>query len=160
MAKSIQDIVRQANKRIEKIKEFGMQPITLKSPANIIEKFVEPKGTSREGQIKTWAQVRLEYDGISMREYENAVREFLQGEYGGQTYVKGAFEYYKNNVVNQMTEMGYDDLEINRLEKLSKKDFISAIDYASEMASRDRIEKGDSGSFYQYIIDYLDNKGE
>ena len=157
---SFQKKVQQANRRIARIKEAGLQPITLKSPADLIERFVERKGTSREGELKTWAQVRLEYDNITKEEYEKSISEFLESDYGKQTYFKEAVNYYSERIINQLIEAGYDDEDISRLYNLPKKEFIKMVERASELAKADKDSGGSSNSFYYYLFQYNDEQDE
>lgn len=156
---SFQKKVQQANRRIERIKDAGMQPITLKSPANIIERFVEKKGTSKEGRIKSWKQVSLEYGKeITKEEYEQSIEDFLNSYYGKQTYFNEAYKYYSERIIDQLIEEGYDNEEISRLYNLPKKEFIDKINEAHEKAKNDKDSGGSSNSFYYYLFQYSDEK--
>lgn len=158
---SFEQKLKAANIRIRRIKEAGMQPITLKSPADIIRNYVEKKGTSQEGEFKTWKQVKEKYgDKISQEEYEQAITEFLSGEYGQQTYFREAFAYYSERIITQLIEAGFEDEEISKLYNLPKRAFIEAIEKASLRAKEDKDMGGSSNSFYYYIYQYLDTKEE
>lgn len=157
---SFQKKIQQANKRIERIKEAGLQPITLKSPADLIEKFVERKGTSREGELKTWGQVKSEFDNITREEYEKSITDFLESDYGKQTYFKEAVNYYSERIINQLIESGYDEEDISRLYKLPKREFIKLVERASELAKSDKDSGGSSNSFYYYLFQYNDEQDD
>lgn len=159
MASSISQIIRNANKRIQHIKDAGMEPITLKSPANVIEKFIEPKGTSREGLFKTWSQVREEFDDITKLEWEEIMLNFLGGKYGKQTSFSDALDYNVERA-ELIVEMFADEDYLKKFYKLSKREKVNLIRDAGEAA--DFAEKNGhpygSGYFYHYIYDYLDTK--
>lgn len=158
MAKSIQELVRQANRRIDRIKSIGMQPVTLKSPADSIRIYIEEKGTSREGQFKTWAQIRLEHSDITIEKYEKDIKDFLLSSYGEQTTVRGSFNYYRESVINHLQESNYfEDIDVERLYRLPKQEFIELINNAHQAGAEAKDKGGSSDSFYYYIYDYLDN---
>lgn len=158
MAKDFNSMIKNANKRIETIKEYGMQPITLKSPADKIRRFIEPKGTSMEGQFKTYAEVRSDNPSITREEYENVIKSFLDSPYGSQTYFSEAFKYYEK-IINQLEEIEmFEEQDIKNMQKLSRREFIEMVEKAGELSNAERKEYGTSGSFYEYIYQYLEER--
>lgn len=152
---NINDIINQVNKDIKEIKEFGLQPVTLKSPANIIEKFIEPKGTSREGEFKTYEQYISEHGYISQEEYNNYVMNFI-ADYHSQLYLEGAIDYQVKAVIHSLEDRVSDDFMAS-LETMSKEDLIDLIREAGEAANEAVRNGGYSDIFYYYLEQFRDN---
>ena len=152
---NINDILKQVNQDIKEIKEFGLQPVTLKSPANIIEKFIEPKGTSREGEFKTYEQYISEYGYISQEEYNNYVMNFI-ADYHSQLYLEGAIEYQAQAVLNSLEGRVSDDL-LSKIETMSREDLIDLIREAGEAANEAVRNGAYSDIFYYYLEQFRDN---
>ena len=150
---NFKQILRQVNQDISEIKNFGLQPITLKSPANIIEKLIQPKGTSAEGEFKTYEQYISEYGYISEQEYSTYVMDFI-ADYHEQLNLKGAVDYQLKWALANLEGRVEDDV-FSRIETLTKEELIRLIQMAGEDANETVRNGGYSDIFYYFIEQYL-----
>lgn len=150
-----EEIINIANNDIREIKEFGLQPITLKSPANIIEKLIHPKGTSNEGEFMTYSEYINKFGYISKSEFYDSILEFISN-YSSQLNLEGAIDYQADIVLNKVDNKLSDDT-IYHLANMDKQDLIELIrmaGYAANVAVRNGAT---SDVFYYYIEQYIDN---
>lgn len=142
--------IKSINRRIQRIKDAGMRPVTITSAADIVERVVERKGTSKEGEFKSYKQVKLEIPSITREEYENIIKEFISSDYGKQTY------YYES--VNRTYQEGLarisgwsDNYQYTKefLSTLSKKDLIKFLrEFGDKMEDAKRLAKESSDYTY------------
>lgn len=151
--KTFQDVIEDVNRNIREIKEFGLQPVTLKAPANIIEKFIEPKGTSSEGEFKTYDQYVEEYGYITEEEYETYVASFIV-EYTDQLTLEGAIKWQAEAILDRL-EGNIDEYYYDQLANLDRADLVEIIQKAG-MATNEAVRNGfESSIFYHYLIQYM-----
>lgn len=145
--------IKNVNRRIANIKKHGLIPITLKSPADLIENFIHPKGTGIEGEFKSRKQYMFEHGYISKEEYENTIMGFIN-EYEEQLNTRGALRYQAERVLSSLENAGmYDD----RLDNMTPAQIIKMIQVVGE-ATNDKKRAGyDSSSFYYLLTAYLDD---
>lgn len=149
------EYVENINKSIREIKEFGLQPITLKSPANIIEKFIEPKGTKTEGEFKTYDQYVEEYGYITEEEYQSYIRNFI-GEYENQLNLTGAIKWQSEAILERLDGV-LDEDYYEMVAGMDRADLIEMIQKAG-MSTNEAVRSGyDSSVFYYYLIQYIDD---
>lgn len=149
------EYVENINKSIREIKEFGLQPVTLKSPANIIEKFIEPKGTKNEGEFKTYDQYIEEYGYITEEEYQSYIRNFI-GEYENQLNLTGAIKWQSEAILERLDGV-LDEDYYEMVAGMDRADLIEMIQKAG-MSTNEAVRSGyDSSVFYYYLIQYIDD---
>lgn len=134
--------IRNINKRIKRIKSFGLTPVTLKSPADIIEKIVNQKGTGTEGLIMTYQEAQFtalheRNEQLTLEDYNDSLRTFMEG-YENQTYVQGAInEAYRvgkeiikwiyNPEINKKLNDPYVSSIIERIDTLNKRELVKLL---------------------------------
>ena len=156
-----QKLLKNVNRRIDRIKESGLQPVTLKTPADIIEQFVEKKGTSEEGRIKTYREYlksRGDNPIISEAEYMTKIKDFVFN-YDEQLTVYGNIRYQYESALAKMligNERGQiTDSLMDDLSKISKRDMIELIIRAGEETNTGVIRGDyDSEQFYYLLAKY------
>lgn len=121
------------NKRLQRIKDLGLTPITLKSPSDITEKFMYEKGTGKEGLIMSYDEARFmalntRNEQLTIEEYNHSIEVFMR-DFGEQTYVQGAVDRaYEIGI--KILDSVYDNPRIpitKDYEKLNKKDLINLL---------------------------------
>ena len=162
--------LRNLNLRIENIQKSGLQPVTLKSPADIIERFVNRKGTSAEGKIKTYNQyvrdeiksaerAKTEPKIVTKEEYQSLISSFVD-DYSDQLTVLGNLRYQARAIMHKMdvaiSKTAIDDDLYEKLSSLKKKDLIDLIKKAGEESNQGKKDGAyGSSEFYVLINRYL-----
>lgn len=162
------------NKRIQRIKEKGLTPITLKSPSDITQKFMYEKGTGKEGLIMSYNEASFmantRNETLTVEEYNKSIEVFMNS-YAEQTYVQGAYnEAYERakGVIHFISENINDINPDFDIDKLSKKDVVEMLKYAGERmnelkdAEQMNYKNGNSPTDFLDFIDqwYSEHKGE
>lgn len=122
------------NKRIKNIKAYGLTPITLKAPANIIEKIVSPKGTSNEGLIMSYKEASFiafnaRNERLTLDEYNRSLNIFMN-QYENQTYTAGAINAAYREGIKKL-EWIFDKFPefSEKVNELSEKDVVEMLNY-------------------------------
>ena len=147
--------VYNVNKRIGRIKEAGLQPITLKSPADLIEKFIHERGTSKEGLFKTYAEYVREYGYIDRELYYNIIEDFFN-VYENQLNVKGAMKYAAQRA-RHLLEDRYNNLDIDfDVEEISERELVDIVSKAGR-ETNERVKNGETSDIFYYLLEkYMD----
>lgn len=151
----IDNLIKGVNQSIEDIKSHGLQPITLKSPADIIEKFIEPKGTSKEGQFKTYTQYIDQYGYITEEQYESVITDFI-AEYAEQFDLRGAIEYKAEETIARL-EKFIPDETMSRIYEMTDDEIVKMIQWVGETTNEAKANGAMSDVFYYYLEQYLDD---
>lgn len=163
------------NKRLHRIKDMGLTPITLKSPSDIAQKIVYQKGTGNEGLIMSYKEASFmaqndRNETLTIEEYNKSVETFMR-EYSEQTYVEGALdqaiERAKGTLHYIQENIGEFNPEID-IDSLSKREIIDMLQYAGnqmnelKQLSKSNYRYDNSPEAYLQFIDqwYSEHKGE
>lgn len=152
--KKIYDLVNQANKRISRINQDFI-PVTLKSVADMYSNIIWEKGTRRQGQIKNFYEAKIDIDdkqGIFDYDmYKQQVQDMLNEEWFRQTYYNENVNYQYEKVSYMLEEIQeqYPDLDID-VSKISKKNFLKAVEIAGEQVNSLKRAYGNSYKDYQF----------
>lgn len=127
------------NKRLQRIKDMGLTPITLKSPSDIAQKIVYQKGTGNEGLIMSYKEASFmaqndRNETLTIEEYNKSVETFMR-EYNEQTYIEGALdqaiERAKGTLHYIQENIGDINPEID-IDNLSKREIVDMLQYAGD----------------------------
>ena len=158
------------NKRLQRIKDLGLTPVTLKSPSDITEKIIYQKGTGNEGLIMSYNQAAfLAYnernEQLTIEEYNKSIQIFME-DYKEQTYVEGAYkeayrqakatlEFIENNI-----NFFESDIDIN---SLSEKETVKMLQYVGTKMNEFKAEVGNTYKefnspeiFLQYVEQWFE----
>lgn len=121
------------NQRLQRIKDLGLTPVTLKSPSDITEKFMYQKGTSNEGLIMSYSEAAFmalndRNENLTIEEYNHSIEVFMR-DFGEQTYVQGALDRaYEIGI--KILDSVYENPKIpisNEYKDLNKKDLVKLL---------------------------------
>lgn len=154
------------NKRLQRIKDMGLTPITLKSASDIAQKIISPMGMSDEGLILSYKDAsKMARDDrneqLTIEEYNKTVQLFMR-EFGEQTYQQGAIDYaYERGkgVLHYISENIGDinpDFDIN---KLSKRQVVEMLQYAGNKINELKVVEQmnyKNGNSPTEFLDYVD----
>ena len=134
--KKIYDLVNQANKRISRINQDFI-PVTLKSVADMYSNIIWEKGTRRQGQIKNFYEAKIDIDD-------------KQGIFDYDMYKQHVnYQYEKVSYMLEEIQEQYPDLDID-ISKISKKNFLKAVEIAGEQVNSLKRAYGNSYKDYQF----------
>lgn len=158
------------NKRIERIKDFGLVPITLKAPSNIIEKIVNQKGTSVEGLIMSFSEAQFtasseRNEQLTLDEYNKSLNIFMK-YYESQTYMSGAIDQAYEDSKRILKWLNKEDKNPELYEQIYKMDKRSVVKMLIDVGEEiDNITDsttsgyGSDGDFYRLAYQWIeDNK--
>ena len=163
--KPLQDYIK-INQRLQRIKDLGLTPITLKSPSDITQKFMYEKGTGKEGLIMSYNEASFmaqndRNEQLTIEEYNKAIDLFIR-EFGEQTYVKGAIDYaYERGkgVLNYISENIGDINPDFDIDKLSKRQVVEMLQYAGNKINELKVVEQmnyKNGNSPTEFLDYVD----
>lgn len=148
--------LRNLNRRIENIKSAGLQPITLKSPADLMERFIHEKGTGKEGTFKTYAEYTRQYGYIDEQLFYNMIEDFFD-LYKGQLNVKGAKAYAATRARELLIDRFGYSYDIDVILDMKDKDLYDLISKVGR-ETNERVRNGETSDVFYYLLEeYLED---
>ena len=151
--------IENINKRIRRIKDYGFQPLTIKTVSDQIKNFIHPKGISIEGEIKSYSEYTMsEESPISRDEYYEYLKDFfVEQGYGSQTYLKEVKQSYADaldHIIEEYTDL--DESDKNRFYRLSNSEKARLLQEWGEKANEEERRNYNSSAFYDYATQYAE----
>lgn len=151
--------IEKINKRIRRIKDYGFQPLTIKTVSDQIRNFIHPKGISIEGEIKSYSEYIMgEENPISREDYYSYLKDFfITQEYTSQTYLKEVKKSYADtldHIIEEYTDLSESDK--NRFHRLSDSEKSRLLQEWGEKANEEERRNYNSSAFYDYATQYAE----
>ena len=164
--------IKNINKRIKNIKSTGITPSTVKSVASAYSDILFPKGSSREGEIKSFSQAKKDYNvrvekgeipfpvEFTTEHYESQIAELIENP-NIQTTVKSAIDYSYDIAIKNLSYLGEVAPELYDFIKSQGKEFVLELMLGASEANKTAMKEGyASGTgFMSYLEGWLDDKG-